>query len=133
MKVRLGTIDVDDDTRRAINAHYGKKGMATRADVRSFALSAVRGEVDNVLDDHEAQLVNEPIKRVKCRACGAALIEPVPRPGVEWTPVRSWFPVRGGRGTRDTKPGPHPADAPACGDCYPAAYTAEESPARGGA
>ena len=35
MKVRLGTIEVDDDIREIIyRYHYGKKGLASRADVR---------------------------------------------------------------------------------------------------
>ena len=37
MKVRITfTIEVDDDERRVINNHYGKKGLADRDEVRSW-------------------------------------------------------------------------------------------------
>lgn len=38
MKVSLGTVDVSADLRRAINRHYGQPGLATRNDVREYAL-----------------------------------------------------------------------------------------------
>lgn len=37
MKVRISyTVDVDPRFRRAINNHYGEKGLATRADVKEW-------------------------------------------------------------------------------------------------
>lgn len=39
MKVSLGTIEVSDFERRALNYRYGATGLATRARVRSFVLS----------------------------------------------------------------------------------------------
>lgn len=38
MRVSIGTVEVSDDVRRAINAHFGRKGLATREEVRSYAL-----------------------------------------------------------------------------------------------
>ncbi len=39
MKVSLGTIEVSDHERRALNYHYGDTGLATRDRVRAFVLS----------------------------------------------------------------------------------------------
>ena len=36
MRVSIGVIDVDDDTRKAIRRELGQKGLATRADVKSY-------------------------------------------------------------------------------------------------
>jgi len=36
MKVDLGTIELNDRQRRAIRHYYGKTGLATRAEVRTF-------------------------------------------------------------------------------------------------
>jgi len=51
MKVDLGTIDVNDRWRRAIRHYYGKTGLATRAEVRSFLLALVSADMDNVEAD----------------------------------------------------------------------------------
>lgn len=37
MKVRVAwTVDVNDDVRRAINAHYGRPGLANREEVQRW-------------------------------------------------------------------------------------------------
>jgi len=37
MRVRIEyTVEVDDDSRRAIRAYYGQSGLATREDVRDW-------------------------------------------------------------------------------------------------
>lgn len=48
MKVSLGTVDVSDDARRAINNHYGRPGLATNEQVRSYARSAFDAAVDDL-------------------------------------------------------------------------------------
>lgn len=41
MRVDLGSIEVDDEQRRLIRRHvHGLSGLATRAEVRDFALAA---------------------------------------------------------------------------------------------
>lgn len=49
MKVALGSIDVDEDVRRAINFQYGKPGLATRAEVRDFYLLAADTTLQDVV------------------------------------------------------------------------------------
>jgi hypothetical protein len=40
MKVRISyTVEVDDDTRRAIRAYYGAEGLATREEVRNWFIA----------------------------------------------------------------------------------------------
>lgn len=72
-------------------------------------------------------VVNEPLRRVKCAACGCGLVEPVPRPAEPWIPQRIEFYRGHGRRSRRCVPkmGPHPAAKPACLDCYPAAWPAD--------
>ena len=59
MKVNLGAIEVSDDMRRAIRARYGKKGLATRAEVKNLFIDlATEGLVD-VLTDWENDIEAE--------------------------------------------------------------------------
>ena len=59
MKVNLGAIEVSDDMRRAIRARYGKKGLATRAEVKTLFIDlATEGLVD-VLTDWENDIEAE--------------------------------------------------------------------------
>ena len=37
MRVRIGTIEIDDESRRLINVYYGRKGLASRKDVHAIA------------------------------------------------------------------------------------------------
>ena len=41
MKVRLGTIEIDDERRRLLNIARGMKGLASRKDVRALAHSGI--------------------------------------------------------------------------------------------
>ena len=45
MRVALGTIDISDETRRAIRADSGDKGLATRNEVKEFLLDKITDEV----------------------------------------------------------------------------------------
>lgn len=44
MKVNLGTIEINETSRRAINHHYGEKGLATRERCRNFIIG--HGQTD---------------------------------------------------------------------------------------
>lgn len=41
MRVSLGTVEVDDDVRKAIRESIGGKGHATRGDVKDYALDVL--------------------------------------------------------------------------------------------
>ena len=48
MKVNIGTFEIPDVVRRALRAHRGKPGLATREEVRSYirmTMSSVLGDV----------------------------------------------------------------------------------------
>ena len=47
MKVRLGTIEIDDERRRLLNVYRGDKGLASRKDVLAIAHSGI----DQLLND----------------------------------------------------------------------------------
>lgn len=52
MKVRVAyTIEASDDYRRAINLHYGKSGLATRAEVRRWLRDHGSAEDDSLMWD----------------------------------------------------------------------------------
>lgn len=51
MKVRLGTIEIDDEERRAIRAYYGQRGLATRADVRAFFIAMAEADLETIVHD----------------------------------------------------------------------------------
>ena len=55
MKVALGTIEVDDGVRRAINAYYGYTGLATRDTIRSFMVNAATADLEEVCFNYEQQ------------------------------------------------------------------------------
>lgn len=56
MKVRISyTVDVDDKFRRAINDHYGRPGLATRAQVRAWFERYGESESDNVMNPREGE------------------------------------------------------------------------------
>lgn len=52
MKVRM-VFDFTDEQRRAIAAHYGQRGPATRADIRAWIDGQVQACLDDVLSDAE--------------------------------------------------------------------------------
>lgn len=47
MKVSLGTIEVDDTTRKAIRKDLGKSGHASRDDVKSYLHSVIEASLKN--------------------------------------------------------------------------------------
>lgn len=51
MKVALGTIEVDDVTRRALRHHIGLTGLATREEVRDAYLELAREDVVQIISD----------------------------------------------------------------------------------
>jgi len=54
MRVRVAyTIDVSDDYRRAIRAHYDKDGLATRAEVQGWLRRFGESEDENLMWDLE--------------------------------------------------------------------------------
>lgn len=55
MKVALGTIEVDDDVRRAINSYYGQTGLATRTTVRDFMVQAAEADLEELCYTYEQQ------------------------------------------------------------------------------
>lgn len=55
MKVNLGTIEVHDDLRRAINARHGQPGLATRKDVRDTCLGHLHADLEAIQDDYDQE------------------------------------------------------------------------------
>ena len=57
MKVHVSyTVDVGDDYRRAINHHYGKPGLATRDEVKSWLqANGSQGDTDLMWDLDNAE------------------------------------------------------------------------------
>ena len=54
MKVKIEyTVEVEDDFRRAINAHYGKPGLASRDEVKRWFREYGDSENDNLMHDLE--------------------------------------------------------------------------------
>lgn len=49
MKVSLGTIEVDDDVRRAVNDFLGKPGLATRETIRSVYLRCADADLNEIV------------------------------------------------------------------------------------
>lgn len=45
MRVALGTIEIDDETRKKIRKANGQKGHATRGEVKDFLLKAIERDV----------------------------------------------------------------------------------------
>ncbi len=74
--------------------------------------------------DPSTWLVNQPITYMSCKACPTRVCDDDPRPQQPWTPVRGTYRMSGRRHneTRPVKPGPHPANTPACRDCLPSVY-----------
>ena len=54
MKVRL-TVELNDRARRALNARVGKRGLATRADVRAHVDLLLEGDISHGVDELEAR------------------------------------------------------------------------------
>lgn len=48
MRVNLGSVTVDDATRRAINKYFGKPGLATREDVRQAYIQFAEAEIETI-------------------------------------------------------------------------------------
>ncbi len=60
MRVRLGTIEIDDERRRLLNVYYGMKGLASRKDVRAIAHSGIEQLfVDMCYDAEQKESRNE--------------------------------------------------------------------------
>ena len=55
MKVRLGTIEIDDEERRLLASYIGRKGLATREEVRSFYIQNAEANLEDILY-HEGEL-----------------------------------------------------------------------------
>ena len=69
--------------------------------------------------DPAAWFVNEPLTYRCCKSCGARVVDqPERRVPVPWVPRRDRAP-RGGRRSKPTRQGPHPADSVACRQCDP--------------
>ena len=49
MKVRLWTLEIDRDGRRAINIEMGRTGLATREEVRRYAELVLECAIDNLV------------------------------------------------------------------------------------
>ena len=56
MRVRLGTIEIDDERRRLLNVYHGNKGLASRKDVRSIAHSGIDQLIDDMCHDAREKL-----------------------------------------------------------------------------
>jgi len=56
MKVRLGTVEVDDFVRRAIRARYGQGGLATREEVRFIYMSSGEEVLTDIACEHQCEL-----------------------------------------------------------------------------
>ena len=52
MKVRLWTLEIDRDGRRAINIEMGSTGLATREDVRSYANLVLECAIDELVSEN---------------------------------------------------------------------------------
>jgi len=49
VKVRLWTLEIDRDGRRAINIEMSRTGLATREEVRRYAELVLECEIDNLV------------------------------------------------------------------------------------
>jgi hypothetical protein len=59
MKVRLGTIEVDDEIRRALRHRQGRPGLATRAEVRNAYRNQAEIDIELIVDEYRQQSVGE--------------------------------------------------------------------------
>jgi hypothetical protein len=53
VKVDLGTINITEEARRALNKRVGKPGLATRKSVRDFFLHEATAALDIIVDEQE--------------------------------------------------------------------------------
>ncbi len=53
MRVAIGTVLVDDETRRAIRRYYGEKGLATRSEVRELFIALAESDLQCMKSDDE--------------------------------------------------------------------------------
>ena len=82
MRAALGTIEIEDDVRKAIRQQLGGKGHATRGEVKDYALSVlerhfkllVAGEVDS--EPTAATSTNEDQPQTEWTAGESQLPEP---------------------------------------------------------
>jgi len=51
MKVAVGTVEVDERFRKALRIKYGMSGLATREDVRKWAVNLIRDEEQEILSN----------------------------------------------------------------------------------
>lgn len=79
MRVALGTIDVDDDARKAIRKLNGGKGDATRGEVKDYLLSKIDGEViPNLLNEQDGSRAAADTSDDTPTADGTDAEEPAP-------------------------------------------------------
>lgn len=52
MRVSLGTVEVEDLTRRAIRHHVGKKGLATRKEVREAFIDHASAVISDMVQEY---------------------------------------------------------------------------------
>jgi len=62
MKVRLGTIEIDNLERRLLRLYHGLAGLATREEVRAFYINHAEADLIAALD-HAARLEEERKER----------------------------------------------------------------------
>lgn len=54
MKVRI-TITLDDEVRKALAAHYGQAGLATRATITAWAEGCIEATLQDITHDYEVE------------------------------------------------------------------------------
>lgn len=82
MRAALGTIDVEDDVRKAIRQQLGGKGHATRGEVKDYYLG--------LIERHNKLLVAGEVGNEGEQPAAAAA--PEDRPSTEWTGGESQLP-----------------------------------------
>ena len=55
MRVQLQALDVDDRLRRALRAHVGEPGLATREEVRTWIDAMTAAAAEDLVSDLETQ------------------------------------------------------------------------------
>lgn len=58
MKVRLGTVEVNDSVRRALRRRVGRRGLATHDEVRDFFLMVADAALDDVVAENTTDTKN---------------------------------------------------------------------------
>lgn len=55
MRIRLDPIDLCDDVRRALNAHRGLPGLATRETIRAWVDSVITATLEDICSDYDRE------------------------------------------------------------------------------